>query len=109
MDKCIFCKIAKREIPKEFLYEDDDIMVFHDIHPRKPIHMLIIPKQHIEEILKVSHPEIFSKIFTIVQEMAKKSELRGKGFQISINGGGAQEINHFHVHLMGPVEKSKTL
>lgn len=104
MEDCIFCKIANKEIPKEFTYEDDDVMVFPDIHPVKPIHLLIVPKKHIPEFLHVKDSTIYVKLFTVVQKMIKQSGLKGKRHRIMINGGGLQDIDHLHIHLMGPVE-----
>jgi histidine triad (HIT) family protein len=103
MNDCIFCKIAKGEIKTEFLYEDDEVMAFTDIHPVKPTHILIVPKEHIEDILALEDPLLKEKLLTVVQNMAESSELDDKGFRVVINGGGAQEIHHLHIHLMGPV------
>ncbi len=109
MDNCIFCKIANKEIPKEFTYEDDDIVVFPDISPVKPIHLLVIPKKHVSELVAVDSPELFQKLFTVVQKMIKKEGLEDKGYRIVINGGGAQIIDHLHIHVMGPITKTAKL
>jgi histidine triad (HIT) family protein len=103
MEDCIFCKIAKGEITTDFLYEDDDVMAFKDIHPVKPVHILIVPKQHIEDFLALEDPLLKEKLLSVVQTMAESAELDDKGFRVTINGGGAQEINHLHIHLMGPM------
>ena len=109
MDNCIFCKIAKKEIPKEFIYEDEDIMVFPDIKPVKPIHLLIIPKNHIKELHVLDNPVLFEKIGSVVQQMILKMQLDNKGYRVVINGGGAQLVDHLHVHLMGPIENTANL
>lgn len=106
---CIFCKIAKREIPKEFTYEDEEIMVFPDIHPIKPIHLLVIPKKHIVDVGGVEDASLFAKLLQVVQKMIKGQNLEGKGYRVVMNGGGAQIIDHFHIHLMGPVGKTAKL
>lgn len=104
MDKnCIFCKIARHEVPKEFTFEDEDIMVFEDIHPLKPIHLLIMPKKHIPDFLDIEDKEILDKMLSVVQKIIKEQGLAGKGYRLGVNGGGAQLIDHFHVHLMGPM------
>jgi len=103
MQDCIFCKIAKQEIPKEFLYEDEDIMVFPDLTPLKPIHLLIIPKRHIPEFVAVDDTVLFSKLGRVIQTMIKRFELSNKGYRITTNGGGSQEVNHLHIHLLGPM------
>jgi len=109
MDNCIFCKIANKEIPKEFTFEDDDVLVFPDISPVKPVHLLVIPKKHISELIAVDSPELFQKLFVVVQKMIKKEGLEDKGYRIVINGGGAQIIDHLHIHLMGPITKTAKL
>ena len=106
---CIFCKIAQKEIPKEFLYEDDDVMVFPDIHPVRPVHLLIIPKKHVSEFIKIDDPLLFQKLFFVAQQMIKREGLRDKGYRITINGGGAQAIDHLHVHLTGPLNKTAAI
>ncbi|MDP2649227.1 MAG: HIT domain-containing protein [bacterium] len=103
---CIFCKIAGKEIPKEFTYEDEDIMVFPDIHPVKPIHLLIVPKKHISDFLDLKDDGLWSKIKMVAQIMIQKEGLVNKGYRLGINGGGAQIINHMHIHLMGPMGKA---
>lgn len=103
---CIFCKIAKREIPKEFTYEDDEMMVFPDIHPLKPIHLLIIPKQHINDLLDVTNLSLWEKLFAVIQKMVKKEGLMDKGYRVTINGGGAQVVPHLHIHLFGPLGRA---
>ena len=105
MVDCIFCKIANGTIPKEFTYEDEALMVFPDIHPVKPVHLLIVPKKHIPEFMAIENHELLTHIGKVVQEMIKKSKLEEKGHRIVINGGGAQEVDHLHIHLMGPIPK----
>lgn len=102
MDNCIFCKIANKEIPKEFTYEDTELMVFPDIHPIKPIHLLVVPKQHIPTLMELENNDLISKIHNLIQEMVLQHGLDDKGFRIVINGGGAQAVDHLHVHITGP-------
>lgn len=109
MDDCIFCKIANKEIPKEFTYEDEDVMVFPDINPVRSIHLLIVPKKHVPELVAVDKPDMFQKLFAISQKMIAEQGLEGKGYRVVINGGGAQVIDHLHVHLMGPITKTTKL
>ncbi len=106
MENCIFCKIATGAIKKEFLYEDDDVMVFPDIQPVKPVHLLIVPKKHIAEFMALEDKDLLQKLFTVVQNMIKREGLTDKGHRIGINGGGAQAIDHLHIHLMGPMGKT---
>jgi len=109
MDDCIFCKIVKKELPAKIVYEDEDILVFPDINPVKPVHLLIIPKKHVAELVAVEELNLFEKLFTVVKKLAKDQELTDKGYRVVINGGGAQLIHHLHLHLMGPVKSTASL
>jgi histidine triad (HIT) family protein len=109
MDNCIFCKIAKKEIPKEFTYEDDEVMVFPDIHPVRPVHLLIVPKKHITELLTVADPALFQNLFTVAQQLIQEQGLENKGYRMTINGGGAQLVQHLHVHLTGPLKNDAAI
>jgi histidine triad (HIT) family protein len=109
MENCIFCKIRDRIIPKEFIYEDEYVMVFPDIHPVRPVHLLIIPKKHIKDLLDLKDDNLSREIRKVIQEMIKKFKLENKGYRIVINGGGAQGVNHLHVHLVGPMGQVKIL
>ena len=100
---CIFCKIRDKEIPKEFTYEDEDVMVFPDIHPLKPIHLLVIPKKHIRELTELTDPIVLEKLFSVMRQLILDKGLTDKGYRISLNGGGLQDIDHVHFHLMGPI------
>lgn len=106
MNDCIFCKIRDREIPKEFTYEDDEIMVFPDISPVKPIHLLIIPKRHVKDFKDMKNKELIYKLWKTVGLMAVETGLANKGYRLIINGGGAQVIDHLHIHLVGPMGKA---
>ena len=100
---CVFCKIRDREIVTTFLYEDDHVMAINDIHPVKPVHVLIIPKQHVEDFVYVQDGVLWEKVMTVAQNMAKQY-LAGKKFRVAINAGGAQDVPHLHVHVMGPLQ-----
>lgn len=106
MNDCIFCKIANKEIPKEFTYQDEDVMVFPDINPVRPIHLLVVPKKHLADFLDLSEAFLWKKIKDIIQKMIKKHNLSDAGYRLVVNGGGAQIIDHLHIHIMGPVAKA---
>lgn len=106
MKDCIFCKIARHEIPKDFEYEDRDLMVFPDINPAKEVHVLIVPKKHTPDFLKLDDSKILKKMFEKAQEMIKKHKISDKGYRVLINGGGAQVIDHLHIHIVGPIGKA---
>ncbi|MDQ5900649.1 MAG: histidine triad family protein [Patescibacteria group bacterium] len=106
MKDCIFCKIALGEIHTEFLYEDEYVVAFNDIHPVKPVHVLVIPKNHIAEFIAVEDTTLYQHLFTAVKKIIGEKELQTKGYRIIVNGGGAQDVDHLHVHVMGPVSPS---
>ncbi len=101
MKDCIFCKIVQKEIPKEFFYEDDEIVAFDDINPVAPIHLLIIPKNHIEDYFEADD-NTHLKISKAVKHLIEKKGLDKTGYKIEVNGGGFQDVFHLHFHLTGP-------
>ncbi len=104
MNDCIFCKIAKKDIPSELLYEDDDIVAFNDIDPVAPVHVLIIPKMHISSLLEINehNSDLISKIVIVANKLAEKLNLTEQGFRIVNNCGkyGGQTVDHIHFHLL---------
>ena len=108
-DDCLFCKIVNREIPSDFLYEDDDFVVFRDINPHAPVHLLLVPKKHIRSINDLTQEDdpIVSGLFTIARQMAKQEGVSASGYKLLFNveKGGGQEIFHLHLHLVGGWEK----
>ena len=103
MTDCIFCKIVSGEIPKEFDYEDEDIVVFSDIHPMSPIHLLIIPRKHMEDFFHADEKTI-NAITKGIRHLIDQKKLMGKGYRIAVNGGGAQDVFHLHFHLRAPIK-----
>ena len=105
MENCIFCKIVKGEIPKDFRYEDDLIVSFDDIHPQASTHVLFVPKKHLEsfDFLTDEDEKILTSIRKGIQKISKETGLVGKGYKIQMYAGGAQTIDHLHFHLIGPV------
>lgn len=106
MKDCIFCKIAKHDIPKDFTYEDDEVMAFRDINPIKEIHILVMPKKHIGDFLDIEYEGLMDKLKIIAQKIIKEQKLENRGYRIVINGGGAQIIDHLHLHIIGPLGKA---
>lgn len=103
-DDCIFCKIVRGEIPCKKIYEDDDILAFHDINPIAPVHFMVIPKQHVASLANVddSHTPMLGKLFGKIGELARSQGLTD-GFRTIVNTGriGQQEVYHLHVHVVG--------
>jgi histidine triad (HIT) family protein len=105
---CLFCKIVAGKIPCKKVYEDDDLLAFHDIHPWAPVHFLIIPKLHIPSmaLLTDEHAGLMGRLMTLVPKLALQEGCNPYpegGFRMLANTGaeGAQEVHHLHVHVMG--------
>jgi len=105
MDSCIFCKIVRGEFDTEFLYEDEYVVAFKDIHPQKPVHILVIPKEHVKEFSQLKKDEVLSSVRKAIQLLISENDLQENGYRIEVNGGGSQLVDHLHFHLMGPMEK----
>lgn len=103
-DDCIFCKIVAGDIPARKLYEDSDLIAFHDIHPAAPVHFMIVPKEHIVSLADAHarHEILLGRILLLAPILAKEQGLHD-GFRTIINTGkgGGQEVMHLHVHVMG--------
>lgn len=107
MSDCIFCKIIAGAIPCKKVYEDDDLLAFHDINPIAPVHFMVIPKQHVASLndADVSHAPVLGKLFSKLGELARGQGLTD-GFRTIVNTGriGQQEVYHLHVHVLGGPE-----
>ena len=99
---CIFCKIANGEISSNKVLESDEFIAFHDLNPKAPIHILIIPKEHVECFQDVSG-EVMAKMTPFIQEVATLVGVDKSGYRLITNNGddGGQEIHHLHFHLLG--------
>lgn len=108
---CLFCKIIAGAIPSRKVYEDDDILAFHDIHPSAPIHFMIIPKIHVENLYDADmrHQMMLGKLLGMAGRLAREQGA-DDGFRVVINNGrvGRQEVYHLHVHVMGGAEPLKS-
>ena len=107
MQDCLFCKIVRGEIPADKLYEDDEILAFHDIHPSAPVHFLIVPKIHLENLYDadLQHQQLLGKIFGMAGKLARDAGC-ADGFRVIVNNGrvGHQEVYHLHMHILGGPE-----
>lgn len=103
MDDCIFCKIIAGQIPATKIYEDDDLIAFHDIHPIAKVHFLMVPKLHVASLAEcdLNQQAILGKMLLLAPKIAAEQGLRG--FRTMINTGkeGGQEVFHLHVHVFG--------
>ncbi len=109
MTDCLFCKFANKEIEKKFTFEDDLIMVFPDIRPIKPVHLLVVPKEHIPDFTALEDDKLLGRVRHVIQQMVKNQEIENSGYRIVVNAGGAQAIDHLHFHVTGPWGKAADL
>lgn len=104
MGNCIFCRIHRKEIPAQIVFENDSVCVIKDINPQAPYHFLAIPKTHFPGIQDVPESEdcLFSKLFASIREFVKKESLDLKGYRCMINSGekAGQSVDHLHVHIL---------
>ena len=104
MENCIFCKIINREIPSSIVYEDEKVIAFNDVNPAAPIHILVIPKKHIETLLDVSEEDssLITHIYQVINKIAVEKGFAEKGFRVIANCGedSGQEVKHIHFHVL---------
>lgn len=104
---CIFCRIVRGEIPSRKVYEDEDILAFHDIKQSAPVHFLIVPKVHIENLYDadMAHQAVLGKMLGMAGQLAREQGV-SDGFRSIINTGrvGRQEVYHLHMHVLGGSE-----
>ena len=104
MNDCIFCKIAQKQIPSKIAYEDDAVIAFYDQDPQAPVHVLVIPKEHIGSAAEITeqNSSIVAHLFEVAARLAKELALTN-GFRLVVNTGedGGQTVHHLHVHLLG--------
>lgn len=111
--KTVFEKIRDREIPKEFLYEDDEIMAFHDLDRSTPVHVLIVPKKRIVSIAEMEDGDevVVGKMFRVARDVARDLKISEKGYKLLFRVGehGGQEVQHLHLHLFGGARLSENI
>jgi len=105
MSDCLFCKIATGVLPTSFVYEDEHVVAFNDIDPKAPVHVVIIPRQHVTTVTDLaSDPEgIMSKLTHAANQAAKDKGIDVSGYRLVVNSGGdgGQSVFHLHMHLLG--------
>ncbi|MDI3547725.1 MAG: histidine triad family protein [Halanaerobiales bacterium] len=105
MQDCLFCKIANEELDTDFVYQDDKVVVFKDINPQAPVHLLIVPRKHIPTILdlKEEDKELVGYIYLLAARLAREEGIAEDGFRVvsNCNEQGGQTVFHIHFHLLG--------
>ena len=111
MSDCLFCNIINKQLPSKTVYEDDEFVAFEDIHPKAPVHVLVVPKKHIKWVndLRDEDKELAGKWLLTARAVADKVGI-GEGYklQISVGGKGGQEVWHLHMHILGGWDKPQT-
>ncbi len=99
---CLFCKIVNKEIPANIVLENENFLAFHDINPKAPVHVLAIPKLHVDSFNEVTG-ETMAGMTTFIQELAKELAIDTNGYRVITNVGkdGGQEVKHLHYHVLG--------
>lgn len=108
--ECIFCKVIQGTLPSQKIFETDRVCAFRDISPQAPVHILIVPKEHVDDILDVpaQKASIFQDLFLAVQQLAPQLGIAGSGFRTVFNSGdhACQSVYHLHLHLLGGTQMS---
>ena len=105
MQNCLFCKIANKEVSAEIVYEDEKVVAFKDIHPKAPLHLLIVPKKHIPSVdhLESKDQRLMGELFLVAQKIARAEGVDKTGYRLIFNIGkdAGQTVDHLHLHLLG--------
>lgn len=103
MDNCIFCKVAKGEVPSDVVFENDRLKAFKDINPKAPVHILVIPKEHVESIahLMPEHRELAGDLLMTAREIAANLGLTGYKLVFNVGRDAGQSVDHLHLHILG--------
>ena len=111
--ECIFCQIVAGKVPSELLYQDEKVIAFRDINPQAPVHLIIIPKNHIPSLIHLSEAQlpIIGRMVNAANELAKKEGISESGYRLAISCGkeGGQLVPHLHMHLLGGKKLSDEL
>ena len=104
-DSCIFCKIIKKEIPSKIVFEDNKVLAFEDIKPQAPVHIVIVPKAHVEKLsdIKEENITIAGRLILTANTIAKEKNINQSGYRTVFNCGrdAGQAVSHLHMHLLG--------
>ncbi|HHM04902.1 MAG TPA: histidine triad nucleotide-binding protein [Gammaproteobacteria bacterium] len=105
MSDCLFCKMVAGEIKPDVVYEDDDVLAFKDINPQAPVHVLVVPKQHIATLndLKLEHGPLVGRLYLAAKRVAEEQGIATEGYRtlINCNEAAGQTVFHLHLHVLG--------
>jgi histidine triad (HIT) family protein len=104
-EECLFCRIASMEVPADIVFEDDTVIAFRDITPKAPVHILLIPRQHITSAASLTDANgpMLGRLFAVAAQIARDEGVAKSGFRMTTNSGAGagQSVPHLHFHLMG--------
>ena len=100
MENCIFCKIANKEIPSNFVYEDENTVAFNDLNPQAPTHILVIPKKHFASLNELNDEKIMSALFKAVKNVTQKFDIKEYRTVINTGESAGQTVFHLHIHIL---------
>lgn len=106
MDSCVFCNIIAGTIPSQKLHEDEEVIVIPDISPQAPTHLLVIPKLHVKEFIDVSS-SLITKIMEVTKAIIKEQKI--ESYRLVNNGKNVAVVDHFHLHILGNIDKFRKL
>ena len=102
-DDCLFCRIVRKEIPAKLVAEDEHSLAFRDINPQAPVHVLVIPKEHVPSLDQASDPTLLGRLSLMAAEIARKEGINADGYRtvVNTNSAAGQTVFHIHLHLLG--------
>lgn len=102
-ETCLFCRIVRGEIPATVVASTDDAIAFRDIHPEAPVHVLVVPRQHLSSLNDTTDSSLVGRLMALGAEVARKEGIADSGYRLVINTNehGGQTVNHLHVHVLG--------
>jgi len=102
---CLFCRVASGEIPATLVHEDEDLIAFRDISPQAPVHILVIPREHVSSLdaARDDHADLMGRILLVARDLARSEGIAEDGYRTVLNVGadGGQTVHHFHMHMLG--------
>jgi histidine triad (HIT) family protein len=104
-EDCLFCRIARQEVPAEIVFHDQDLVAFYDINPKAPVHILVVPRQHIESLAHLEKGDQFlvGNMIWVAKYLAESHRIADAGYKVVFNAGegAGQTVPHLHLHLLG--------
>jgi histidine triad (HIT) family protein len=102
-DQCLFCRIVRKEIPAQIVAETDDCVAFRDINPQAPVHVLVVPRRHVESLDRADDAAMVGRLALVAAELARREGIAERGYRtvINTNADAGQSVAHIHLHLLG--------